>query len=150
VDAAPADADHTFDLVQRETIGPLRPGATEKLVIGTLGAPTKKQKPILEGATGEFASVWVWSDASIIMVADKDKGPWTARMITISGRPTFETRMHIHVGSTRAEVERAYERSLDDDGKKKETYLAGSMYGGLLFTFDHDKVVSISIGPFAF
>ena len=152
IDAPPAtiDADETFALLEHESIGGLKQMADEKAVIALLGPPTKKDKPMLEGATGDYTSGWRWPNATLDMVAEKKSGPWKARMITISKASTFETAQHIHIGSTRAELEKAYKRSEDDDKQKPNQWLAGSMYGGMLFELDHDKVSSISMGPFAF
>jgi len=130
IDAPPAtiDADETFALLEHESIGGLKQMA----------------------ATGDYTSGWRWPNATLDMVAEKKSGPWKARMITISKASTFETAQHIHIGSTRAELEKAYKRSEDDDKQKPNQWLAGSMYGGMLFELDHDKVSSISMGPFAF
>jgi hypothetical protein len=148
--AVVVDADETFALLEHESIGGLKQMAEEKAVIALLGPPTKKAKAVLEGATGDYASDWQWSTATIDMVAEKKSGPWKARLITISKTSKLETAQHIHIGSTRAELEKAYKRSEDDDKSKPNQYLAGSMYGGMLFELEHDKVSSISMGPFAF
>ena len=145
----PDDADHSFDLFNSETVGPLRPGLPATLVVRELGPPTSKSTPTYEAATGDYTSAWKWPHAALMLSADKPAGPFTARSVSITGPATWETRKHIHIGSTRADVEKAYTRSADDDGKP-DSFLAGSMYGGLLFTFEHDVVASISLGAFAF
>jgi hypothetical protein len=84
------------------------------------------------------------------MVADTRNGPRHVRDVSVSAPRTYATKRGIHVGSTRADVERLYPRSPDDQHDDPSAYLVGSVYGGLLFTFKHDRVASISIGMFAF
>jgi hypothetical protein len=115
-----------------------------------LGKPRSKQAPLEEGATGEWVSSWTWGGASALMVADTKNGPRQARDVSVSAPSTYATRRGIHVGSTRADVERLYPRSPEDQQQDPDVYVVGSVYGGLLFTFAHDRVASISIGVFAF
>lgn len=148
--ATPSVSGSAERIYDTESIGPLRPGASADAVIATLGAPRARTAPELEGATAQYASVWDWADASCVMVADTPGGPWSARLITVSGASTLETKRHTRVGSSREEVERIYPRSPDSDGHDPDTYLVGSMYAGLLFRFEHDRVASITFGPLAF
>jgi hypothetical protein len=143
-----AEPDPT-SILDTETIGGLKIGADEKAILAALGAPKHKDKAVQEGATMEYASDWTWPTASINMVSDTGKPPWKARLISVSKTSTLETTQHIHLGSTRADVEKAYKRSEEDDGKPDQ-FLVGSVYGGLLFEFKKDRVVTISMGPFAF
>ena len=146
--AAPDDADPT-SILDTETIGGLKVGDEEKAIVAVLGAPKHRTKTEQEGATMEYVSDWKWPNASISMVSETGKPPWKARLISIGKTSTLETTHHIHLGSTRAEVEKAYKRSDEDDGKPDQ-FLVGSVYGGLLFELEKDRVVTISMGPFAF
>ncbi|HEX7701783.1 MAG TPA: hypothetical protein VF403_13690 [Kofleriaceae bacterium] len=143
-----AEPDPT-SILDTEAIGGLKMGADEKAIIAVLGAPKHKDKAEQEGATLDYVSEWSWPTASINMVSDTGKPPWTARLISISKTSTLETTQHIHLGSTRADVEKAYKRS-DEDDAKPDQFLVGSVYGGLLFELKKDRVVTISMGPFAF
>jgi hypothetical protein len=143
-----AEPDPT-SILDTETIGGLKLGADEKAIVAVLGAPKHKDKVVQEGATMEYVSDWMWPTASINMVSDTGKPPWKARLISISKTSTLETAQHIHLGSKRADVEKVYKRSDEDDGKPDQ-FLVGSIYGGLLFEFKNDRVITISMGPFAF
>jgi hypothetical protein len=147
--AAPDAEPDPTSILDTETIGGLKVGTDEKAIIAVLGAPKHKDKAEQEGATMDYVSDWTWPTASINMVSDTGKPPWKARLISISKTSTLETTQHIHLGSTRADVEKAYKRSDEDDGKPDQ-FLVGSIYGGLLFEFKKDRVVAISMGPFAF
>jgi hypothetical protein len=133
-----------------ESLGPLRTGLDERAVVAALGAPRDREPPIREEASGEWITAWHWPSATVVMFAHDANGPWSARSLTVTAPSTLATKRGIHVGSTRAEVARAYPRSADDDGHDPNSYLAGSMYDGVLFTFRGDAVTSIAVGPFAF
>ena len=150
VDAAVPDAEpDPMSILDTETIGGLKIGADEKAIIAVLGAPKHKDKAEQEGATMDYVSDWTWPTASINMVSDTGKPPWKARLISIGKTSTLETTQHIHLGSTLADVEKAYKRSEEGD-HKPDQFLAGSIYGGVLFEFTKGRVVAISMGPFAF
>ncbi|MFT3693427.1 MAG: hypothetical protein QM831_09835 [Kofleriaceae bacterium] len=151
VDAeAPADADTTYAILDAESFGGLKMWALDTDVIKVLGAPKKKSKAEMEGATGSYVSMWDWSGASAKMSGDSEKGPFKLAMLTISKGSKLETAKHIKIGSPRADVEKAYPRSDDDQKDDKNRYLSGSVYGGVMFTFEKDKVSSVSMGAFAF
>jgi hypothetical protein len=149
-DAAVPDAEpDPTSILDTETIGGLKIGADEKAILAVLGAPKHEDKSQQEGATMDYVSEWTWPTASITMFSDTGKPPWKARLISIAKTSTLETSQHIHLGSTRADVEKAYKRSDEDDGKPDQ-FLVGSIYGGVMFEFKKDRVVTISMGPFAF
>jgi hypothetical protein len=138
-------------ILDTESFGAIKVGSEEAEIVRTLGPPKKKSKAQEEGATGDFVSDWTWPSAAISMAGEAKTGPWKARLITLKKGSTLATSKNIHVGSTRAEVEKAYTRSEEDDGSKKDQYLVGSLYGGILFEFDKaNKVTVMSMGPFAF
>lgn len=138
-------------ILDTESLGLLKVGSEQAEVVRTLGPPKKKSKVQEEGATGDFVSDWTWDGAGISMAGETKTGPWKARLITIKKGSKLATVKNLHIGSTRAEVEKAYTRSEEDDGSKPDQYLVGSLYGGLLFVFDKaNKVSEISMGAFAF
>jgi len=132
-----------------EAIGPLRFGATDAEIQKALGPPADQSPPEEEGATGGYYSAWSWPGVTLGMTADKPGGPWKARSIEVAAPSKLATRAGIHIGSTRAEVEARY-RPGQMDRKEPESFLAGSPYGGLYFTFKDGLVTSMAIGVFAF
>lgn len=147
-DAAPVDPD--ISVYETESLGALGPGVGEREVIAQLGAPTTRDQPVEEGATGDWVSAWTWPGATLSMAAEREAGPWTVRSVSIDAPSKLATKRGIRIGSARAEVERTYKRSPDDDASDPARYLVGSMYGGVLFALERDRVVAISIGPFAY
>lgn len=148
--AANAANDPDDSFYETEAIGPLHARMTAKELIAVLGAPRAKQPPVNEGATGEWVSTWAWRGASALMVADTKKGPWHARDVSVTALSSYATKQGIRVGSTRADAERLYPRSPDNPQQDPDTYVVGSVYGGMLFSFARDRVTAISIGVFAF
>lgn len=138
-----------FTLYNSESLGPLHAGMSDKEIVAALGKPKKKAKPQEEGATGAWVSTWTWSDASAVMTGDNKTGPTQARNVEVHGASKLATKKGIRIGSTRAEVEKAYPRSADDKAQPN-SYLAGSMYGGLRFALENNRVAAIEIGAFAF
>jgi hypothetical protein len=151
VDAAPPDpsTDPDTSYYDQESLGLLHARMTDRDAIAALGKPSKRGKPWNEAATGSWVTTWTWPDATVDLAGDHENGPWTARDVSIGGASTFATRRGIHLGSTRAEVERTYPQA-DWPQQHPDRYLVGSPYGGILFFFADDKVVGISIGVFAF
>jgi hypothetical protein len=139
-----------YSFYEMEAIGPLRATMTDKELVAVLGAPRAKQPPVAEAATGAWVSSWTWRGASALMSGDTNQGPWQARDVSVSAPSSYATKRGIRIGSTRADVERLYPRSLDDQQQDPDTYVVGSIYGGMLFSFTRDRVSAISIGVFAF
>ena len=132
-----------------EAIGPLRFGSSGAQLVKHLGAPKTKSPGGYEGATGAYNSWWSWPGVGASMVADKPTGPWLARSIQVSAPSKLATKAGIRIGSTRKEVEAKYRRGSMDQGEPG-SFLAGSPYGGLYFTFKDDVVTEIGLGVFAF
>jgi hypothetical protein len=136
-------------ILEVEAIGPLRFGASDAEIQKAMGPPADQSPPEEEGATGGYYSAWSWPGVTLGMTADKPGGPWKARSIEVAAPSKLATRAGIHIGSTRAEVEARY-RPGQMDRKEPESFLAGSPYGGLYFTFKDGVVTSMAIGVFAF
>jgi hypothetical protein len=83
------------------------------------------------------------------MAGEKRTGPTRVRLITVEAPCTYATKRGIKIGSSLADVGRAYPKS--DEGSDDPTlFLVGSPYGGMLFETKGDVVVKILLGPMAF
>ena len=67
-------------------------------------------------------------------------------MMTISGQCELKTKRNIGIGSILEEVKSAYKSEIDPNLNSLKTIVAGTIYGGIIFSFDNDKVNSIFIG----
>lgn len=143
---APIDAD---TILTTEAIGPLTIGMTDAAATKVLGRTKQTTPSQEEGATGEFASDWSWPGVTLGMAGDKRTGPVKVRSITVEAPSTYATRRGIKIGSSLAEVGRAYPKS--DEGSDDPTlFLVGSPYGGLLFETKADVVVKIFLGAMVY
>ncbi len=136
-----------FDVAQ-EDIGGLRLSATEADLVKKLGKPKSKTKPQLEQGTGEHASSWTWADGfSATMTSAKAKGPFSPRLLMIAAPSKAKTSRGIGIGSTRAEVEKAYAGVIDREISNPTMIVVGEAIGGLKLHFDDKGAVrSIALG----
>jgi len=138
--------------VTSEPIGPLRLGMTEAKVAKAAGAPSTKQKPTFAGeATSDWEKVWIYPGVVVTFYADTEKGPtWRIRSIEVAANSAWKTKRGIGIGASRARVKKAYARLEDKQAPSEGKFVAGSVYGGVIFTFADDKVADIFVGAAAF
>jgi hypothetical protein len=133
----------------KEKVGGVANGAAEADVVKAFGAAKQKTKVIQEGATGQWVSDWTFADGvSTTMVADKAKGPFQVRVIGVAAPSKLKTSQSIGLGSTLADIKKAYGKFLSDAGDSN--WLVGTPYAGMSFHVDKDsKVATITFGVMA-
>jgi hypothetical protein len=150
-----AAVDDKEDFWLNEGLGEFKIDLGEKAVIKLLGdSKITKGKTQLEGATGEYVQDWHCPDAGLrlLMSADSMNGPKKVRAITGSTKCKLATAKGIKIGSKRAEVVKVYGAFEDKEGAASAgqgTFIAGSVYGGLIFRFAKGKVSEIFVGAAA-
>ena len=146
-----------------EKIGALKKGQTTQEVEKILGAPGQKGDEEFMPATGEYQVFWTYKDAGINLVfaASEKDAPRTLAQMSLFAPATLKTQRGIGLGSTRAEVEAAYEKPTfpPKQGAKHSRYAAdesndgqvvvGSAYGGLVFYIEDGRVSGIFLGASA-
>ncbi len=140
------------DASENETLGKLALNQQAAVVVKDLGEPESKGKNQLWDATGEWVQEWKYpaKGLSLNMASEKEKGVKTLMSITATEKCALATSKQIKIGSTEAEVRKAYAKLENkEEGKPGETLVAGSIYGGVIFTFKKGKVVQIFIGAAA-
>lgn len=138
--------------VSSEALGKLALGQKAAALTKQLGAPEEKGKDTLWGATGEWVQEWKYPAKGLTFnLASAEKGgAKTILMITADEKCTLATARGIKIGSTEAEVRKAYAKEENkEEGKAGESFVAGSIYGGIIFNFTKGKVSSIFIGAAA-
>jgi hypothetical protein len=141
------------DYYETEALGPLHARLTGDEIVKLLGVAHGTGTMVQEGATGYWVTTWSWPGVEATVAAEQPAGPWNVRGVAVFAPSQFATKRGVHVGSTRAELERAYARSIvrNDQQSDPTQYLVGSPYGGMLFELDdHDRVRRIAIDVFAF
>jgi hypothetical protein len=151
--AAPkATEEEKASLMEQERLGDLRTGLSGTEAQKAISCPAQKGKEVLEGATGDFVQTWRFPGCGVElkMASEKKGGVKTVAAITVTAPCTLRTKQGIGIGSTEAEVIQAYARYNDEDGTQKgRCFVAGSIYGGVIFTFTGGKVSKIFIGAAA-
>ena len=143
-------ADDKF--LENETLGKLKLGMKATDATALIGKPDSKGKDTEWAATGEWVQEWKFKPQGLkINMASVSKGgAKTVSSITAEAPCKLATARGIHLGSTIAEVTKAY-RSVQDKEQSEpgKTFVAGSVYGGVIFTFTGGKVSQIFIGAAA-
>lgn len=132
-----------------ESIGEFYLGQSGQEVQKKLNCHLKKQEDQLWGADGEYHQTWDCYEGGISfdMVSSKKGGAKTVASIMVSTPNQAKTKRGIHIGSTEQEVERLYAKEKDAEASRpKETFVAGSIYGGLTFQFKNGVVESMFLG----
>jgi len=151
--AAPAAADkHHFEFMKKETVGPLRLEMTEAQVSQAVpGKPARGREQKWE-ADGLFHQKWTWGTQGLElgMASEKKGGAKTLESIKCTARCTLKTGRGIGIGSTLAEVQKAYAAEFNkEDSKLPGNFVAGSIYGGLILNFRGGKVSAMFLGAAA-
>lgn len=138
--------------VSHETFGKLALGQSAETLCKVLGEPQGKGKDTLWEAIGEWVQDWKFPKQgfTIAMSSEKKGGAKTVFSITAGAGCQFATARGIKIGSPEAAVRKAYAKERDkEQSSSGETFVAGSIYGGVIFTFTEGKVTQIFIGAAA-
>ncbi len=137
-----------FDWI-KEAVGKLRLGLSEKEVKQIIPGKPSRGPEELWGADGAYHQEWKYPGAGIelLMASEKKGGPKSIERITITSPSTLATSKGIRIGSTAAEVNEAYGRFRNaEDSEHFNCFIAGSVFGGVMFNFTQGKVSRIFIG----
>jgi hypothetical protein len=135
----------------REKIGKLHLGLSATAVKQIIpGRPISGPEELM-GADGQYHQEWAYPDAGITlgMVSGKKGGLKSLASITIAGPSKLRTQRGIGIGSTAAEVAKAYDLFRNAEVSTPECFVAGSDFGGGLFYLQQGRVSSIFIGAAA-
>jgi hypothetical protein len=144
-----------FDLMLNESAGFLKNGLLDTKVLELLGKPEEKSKVQMMGYDGENHQTWYYKAKGIELDLIGNTNAQKVNTITISSPCAFKTKRNIGLGSTKKEVLNAYKNEIDLSGVNPETNLepgrlvAGTIYGGVIFSVKNDRVDSIFIGAAA-
>ncbi len=149
---APCDAEDSDCRVQRvgsTAFGALDTGLAATAVVAQLGEPTTRGEPMMEEASGLTLSTWEWPAAgvTVVMEAANPTDALTAHSFTVRAPFAAQSARGVGLGSTEAEVSAAYAGLADPNGTRPgEVFVAGSVYGGVFFTFVDGRVSEIFVG----
>jgi hypothetical protein len=136
----------------KEPIGKLRLGLSESEVKKAIPCDRKRGPEQLWGADGAYHQEWVYADCGITlgMVSEKKGAPKAIESITLVSPSDLSTKSGIRIGSTEQEVMKVYASHWNkEDSSPGKTFVAGSVYGGLMFDFNAGTVSRIFLGAAA-
>lgn len=144
--------DEGFRLMAGESLGGIKIGTAEKKLLLLLGQPKKKGQLTYMDATGEHYQMWFYPEKGleIWMSAGETKtGPKKIATILASAGCALATARGIKIGSPEAAVRKTYRPFEDKEMGSKDSFVAGSVYGGMIFNFKDKKVSRIFLGAAA-
>jgi hypothetical protein len=133
-------------------VGDLSLGLAQSKVTALLGQPGSKGKSEEWGADGLVHQDWIYKAKGITLNMDQNinLAEQTIFSIRITTPCNFKTKRNIGIGSTYQEVMAAYEKEIDKTATDTSTITVGSVYGGIIFTFNKkDEVNTVFIGAAA-
>ena len=113
--------------------------------------PTSKSKPVLEAATGEYATTWTFDGRGVsakLSAIAEDLDP-NLRALTITKPSAFTTNQGIGIGATKEDVMAAYGPSVNTEESDAENIVIGSVFDGIIFSLTDNVVTEIFVGAAA-
>jgi hypothetical protein len=139
-------------MFEGDSLGSLELGQSAADVTKALGKPASKGKDVEWEAIGEWVQEWRYPKQGLTLAMNSAKkgGAKTILNITAVAPCELATSRGIRIGSTEAAVIKAYRDVQNkEEGTVGELFVAGSVYGGVLFHLESGKVVQIFIGAAA-
>ena len=140
------------DLLTGERIGRLCIGLSEGDVKKAVSCDLKRGPENLWGADGAYHQTWRCASCGLNlgMVSEKRGGKKAIESISLTGPATLSTKRGIRIGSSEQEVRKAYRAFWNhEDSKSRRNFVAGSVFGGMIFYFQDGKVRKLFLGAAA-
>jgi hypothetical protein len=153
VDEKPvADADlQSSEYIAASSLN-LKQNTSDTDVLKEFGKAEEESEAIIWGSDGLEHQAWKYPSQGIELDMVKDssqQGGQTVKSISISAPCSYKTNRNIGIGSTSDEVLAAYKAEIEEENISESEILAGSVYGGVVFHLENDRVSSIFIGAAA-
>jgi len=143
----------------RHSLGPLALGLTESEVLQVLGQPEQLTPEVEEAATGNLVLGWKYPKLGLTLTMARvaSTQPLTLLRFTATAPCRFATNRGIRIGSSRAALDAAYAADYARDaaandsagGTDQQHAVVDSIYGGVVFAFEHHLVAEIFLGAAA-
>lgn len=146
-----AEGGDSFLAMRNEVVGGLKVGLGEAEVKRLVGAPGAVSGPVDNSAVGSWGWTWSYPDKGLeLEMSAENKGdPKIVSAILVGKRSTLKTRFGIGVGSTLADVKRAYGPCISNEEGGDDRVVAGTIYGGVIFSIAGGAVDGIFVGAAA-
>jgi len=146
MDAAPDDA---FHFIRTESIGGLMLDMPPNQFTALLPCTVQKGEATLWAGIGEIIQAWDYAECGVkLQLSSPDKhSPQIISSIRVTAPSKLKTTRGISIGSDVSQVLEAYrEFANEGDNQTGETFIAGSVYGGLFVQFENNQVSSLFLG----
>lgn len=137
-----------------EELGGLRRGDSSAKVEQLFGKPASTTKEEYSPADGATRSIWRYPSKGLDVVMGKvgENDEFVVDQILVDETSALKTERGIGIGSSAEDVREAYRDELaspDEAGTDEDTIVAGSIYGGIVFTIKGGLVHHIFVGAAA-
>lgn len=146
------EADTSFSLMKFESLGKIILGISGDSVLAYFQEPDIRGPIHLLPAIGSYVQEWDYQNLGITLEMASDDSLGLKRVLSVSATTpcSLSTKKGIKIGSDISSVEKAYENFKNKENSKENTsFVAGSIYGGLVFSIENGKVSKIFIGASA-
>lgn len=139
------------DLSVTERIGALRLSQSEADAKKAVTCPLTAGKETKWEADGSWHQDWHFAcGVDLGMVSERKGGKKTVESIKISGHSDLKTSRGIGLGASEQDVTKAYGKEWSkEESQMPDLFVAGSLYGGVMFTFKGRHVSEIFVGAAA-
>lgn len=135
-----------------DDLGPLHLRMSETEVLEAIGEPDSRSDGEVWGATGFFVQTWFYPTLGIALEMETriEDEPARVIMMTADEHCKLLTSRGIHVGSGEEEVIAQYGAYQEPDSSaSSDSFVAGSIYGGVIFRFTEGLVTGLFFGAAA-
>lgn len=142
----------TGELMSQESLGDLQVGMSAEELLTQLGEPDNKGEIQLWAADGQFYHSWSYPQQGLQVTLSSPKGTDDLRIasLTIQSPSHLQTQRNIGIGDSWDSVETAYSDFIEADTTDAyDQLVAGSIYGGVIFSFRNGQVTQIFLGAAA-
>lgn len=142
----------SLNLMREESLGGLKIDSAATQIIQILGSPEQKNESIIWASDGLYHQYWYYPQQGITleMVSGIVEKRQRIASIKLTSPSQLRTQRGIGIGSSFTEVYHAYQKEQDRDNSITfELFVAGSLYGGLIFSFKNSCVTEIFLGSAA-
>ncbi|MBV8634970.1 MAG: hypothetical protein JO002_10805 [Burkholderiaceae bacterium] len=139
------------DISTTERLGTLRLNLPEAEAKQAVACPMTAGKEQKWEADGAYHQEWHFAcGVDLGMMSERKGGKKTVQTIKIHGASTLKTSRGIGLGASEQDVTKAYAKEWSkDESKMPDLFVAGSLYGGVMFTFKEHRVSEIFVGAAA-
>ena len=137
------------ELMETERLGEFKIGSSAAGILKILGTPQTKSKSVFSENDARYHQTWHYPKQGITfgMVAESREDKPKVGFIRVARPSTLATSRGIKIGDSVEKVVREYGCHQDiENSVPDERFVAGSIYGGLVFFFQDGGVVKIFLG----